>query len=233
MSETLPRRPAQEAVSPELKVYDFHPLATIFPPLEESAFNALVEDIKANGQQEPIVLFEDKILDGRNRARACWQLKKEVRTRPYTGTDPIGFVLSSNLHRRHLNESQRAMVGAKLTSLSVGANQHTKGQGTSIEVASTILNVGRASIERARAVLGHKDPTLIEQVVHGTTSVSKAAAEVKKKTTKGTSNNSKKTAFDRFDEAWEKLDLPTQQAFVEARYGELAKLMKEVDRKAA
>ena len=86
--------------------YEVHPLATIFPDIEGQAFNTLVEDIKERGQQEAVWLFESKILDGKNRAKACELLGKEPLTRPYTGDDPVGFVLSANLHRRHLDESQ-------------------------------------------------------------------------------------------------------------------------------
>jgi hypothetical protein len=136
------------------KTYEVHPIANIFPLLDENspAFKAFVEDIEKRGQQEQIWIFEGKILDGRNRYLACQRLGLEPKTRVYLGDDPIGFVLGVNLHRRHLDESQRAMVGAKLASLGVGANQHSKG-GTSIDVASKLVNVGRASIDRARKVL--------------------------------------------------------------------------------
>lgn len=158
--------------------YEFHPFADLFPLLDKDShgFKALIEDIKANRQYEPVMLYEGKILDGRNRYNACQHLGMDVLTRDYIGGDPIGFVLSVNLHRRHLNTSQRAMVAAKLTSLGVGDNQHTKGQGTSIEVASKLLNVGRASIERAKQVLAKGDPSLIEQVERGEITVTDAAA---------------------------------------------------------
>src|SRR5262245_14707708 len=165
------------------KKYDFHPLADLFPMLEDksAAFEALADDIRERRQQEPVWLYEGKIIDGRNRYLACQRLGREIQVKDFTGDDPIGFVLGANLHRRHLDESQRAMVAAKLTSLEVGANQHTKGQGTSIDVASKLLNVGRASIDRARKVLATGDPSVIAAVEQGNVSVSAAANEAGKK----------------------------------------------------
>jgi hypothetical protein len=193
-------------------------------------FKALVADIEANGLQEQLTMFEGKVLDGRNRLQALKELGAvELRAhhlRDYRGDDPIGYVLSINLHRRHLNESQRAMVAGKLTNLGVGANQHTKGEGTSIDVASKLLNVGRASIDRAKVVLAKGDPSLIEAVEQGTVSVSSAATQAKqqeqelssqteqKQSTTTRQTTTKKSPLDRFESAWE--DLPTQQAFVEA-----------------
>src|SRR6516162_2438219 len=158
------------------RTYEFHHYADLFPMLDKDSvgFKALIEDIKAHRQHEPVWLLDGKILDGRNRYNACQHLGRDVVTRDYIGTDPIGFVLSINLHRRHLNTSQRAMVAAKLANLTAGDNQHS--EGTSIEVASKLLNVGRASIERARQVLKKGDPSLIEEVETGQTSVTAAAA---------------------------------------------------------
>jgi hypothetical protein len=155
--------------------YEFHPHSEIFPMMEDDTveFAALVDDIKEHGQREKIVLFEGKILEGRNRYRACQKLGTEIDIKEYDGNDPVGFVLSANLHRRHLNESQRAMVAAKLANLELGANQHS--EGTSIDVASRLLNVGRASVDRARRVLNMADPSIIDQVDKGNMSVSTGA----------------------------------------------------------
>jgi hypothetical protein len=170
-----------EALAGKFK-YPPHPIAAIFPLLDptSSEFLAPVDDIKENDLREPICIYEDKILDGRNRALALEISGREIKEahfKKYYGSDPIGFVLSANLHRRHLNESQRAMVGAKMASFEVGDNQH-KLEGVSIDTASKLLNVGRASIARARKVLGFGDPETIEKVVAGKLSVSKAAAQV-------------------------------------------------------
>ena len=94
-----------------------HPLAELFPLMEEQELAALAADIQANGLRTPILLFDDQILDGRNRYRACQLAGVEPVTSEFAGEDPLQFVLSANLHRRHLNESQRALVAARITNL--------------------------------------------------------------------------------------------------------------------
>jgi ParB-like chromosome segregation protein Spo0J len=175
------------------KQYEFHRFADLFPILDDksAAFEALVDDVRERGQQEPVWLYESKILDGRNRYLACQKLGREVNVRDYIGADPIGFVLSANLHRRHLNEGQRAMVAAKLTDLEKGANQYTKGEGVSIDTATKLLNVGRASINRARKVLATGDPALIAAVEQGTASVTAAANQAGNKDKSSTGKSSK------------------------------------------
>jgi hypothetical protein len=66
-----------------------------------------VADVHEHGLREPIVLFEDKILDGRNRYRACTAADIQPNFENYTGDDPVAYAVSLNLRRRHLNESQR------------------------------------------------------------------------------------------------------------------------------
>jgi ParB-like chromosome segregation protein Spo0J len=163
--------------------FEFHPLAELFPMLdkESRSFKGLVEDIKANRQYEPIWLLEGKILDGRNRYNACQHLGKEVVARDYVGNDPIGFVLSVNLHRRHLNTSQRAMVAAKLATFTHGGDRSKAPIGGLTDAeAAKLLNVGERSVERARQVLAKGDPSLIDAVEQGETSVTDAAATATK-----------------------------------------------------
>jgi N6-adenosine-specific RNA methylase IME4/ParB-like chromosome segregation protein Spo0J len=152
---------------------EFHPLATLFPLLDGAGFDELVADIRVHGIREPIVLFEGKILDGRNRYRACIEAGVEPTFTVYQGDDPIAYVISLNLRRRHLDESQRAMVAAKLATLKLGDNQHS--EGPSIEEASRLLNVGHASVERAKTVQRDGAPELVSAVERGNLSVSAAA----------------------------------------------------------
>jgi ParB-like chromosome segregation protein Spo0J len=95
------------------KPLDFHPYATIFPLLDWEDFAALVADIKANGLHEPVVVYEGQILDGRNRYRVCMEAGVEPRSETYAG-DPLAYVVSLNLARRHLNASQRAFVALEI-----------------------------------------------------------------------------------------------------------------------
>ena len=91
-----------------------HRAASLFPMFNDEEMNDLVEDIKVRGLIHPIILFEDMILDGRNRWRACRIAKVEPRTETLKECDsPTAYVISANLKRRHLNALQKALVAAK------------------------------------------------------------------------------------------------------------------------
>lgn len=92
-----------------------HPAAELFPLLEGVEFDDLVADIRDNGLHEPVWLFNDPdrgtvLLDGRNRVRACLAAAVEITTRWYSGDDPIGFVISENVKRRHLTTGQLGLL---------------------------------------------------------------------------------------------------------------------------
>ena len=159
----------------------FHALADLFPLLEGADLDALIEDVKARGLVHPIVLYEEKILDGRNRWNACKAAKIEPRTEPYKGNDPVGYVISANLHRRHLNESQRAMVAARLATMGEGRPKTTAQIcAVSQDEAADLLHVSRRSVQSARAMLDSGTPALIAAVDQGKLAVSAAATFSKK-----------------------------------------------------
>ena len=153
-----------------------HPAANLFPMLEGAAFAELVADVKANGLREPITLYEGKILDGRNRARACVKAKVCPRTRVWKGTDPLAYVVSLNLARRHLTESQRAMVAARLVQTSHGGDRRSSGRSAvrSQDQAAAELSTSARSVRQAKRVIERADPELVAAVESGHVAVSLA-----------------------------------------------------------
>lgn len=133
----------------------YHEAANLFPLLEDQEFKALCDDIAANGLIEPIVTYEGMILDGRNRYRACLELDVDPATTEYDGDDPYQYVISKNLHRRHLNETQRAVVASKLANMPAhrpenkSANLRTF---VSQPEAAKMLNVSERSIQAVKSV---------------------------------------------------------------------------------
>lgn len=139
--------------------FPVHPAAELFPLMQGADFDAFVEDIRVSGQQEPVVLDADgRLLDGRNRARACTSLGLRITTRRYDGDDPMQFVISHNLHRRHLTDSQRAMIAAELATLAMGHRPVPDGTGdlTGANVR-TLMQVSSGSLNRAKII--HRDGT--------------------------------------------------------------------------
>src|SRR5258706_7186431 len=103
-----------------------HPAAEAFPRMSASELQELAGDIKANGLAHPIVRDgAGTILDGRNRLAACEIAGVAPRFDVYKGDNPVGFIISANLRRRHLNESQRALVASKLATLSHGGDRRS------------------------------------------------------------------------------------------------------------
>ena len=160
--------------------YDIHELCSLFPIMPQDQFDALVDDIKAHGQRDPVTLYEGKILDGRHRYKACINLGLEPLVTHFEGEDALGFVISHNLTRRHLDESQRAMIAAKLANLKDGQRKSGAPIGaatdkiTQPEIASK-MSVGRRSVQRARKVLEKGTPELVEAVENSQIAVSVAA----------------------------------------------------------
>ena len=154
-----------------------HPAATLFPLLEGPDFESLVADIRANGLLEAIRHDRDgRILDGRNRYRACEAAGVEPRFQIYDGDDPLGFVLSLNLKRRHLNESQRAMVAARAVTMRQGARNDLQPSANLPEVsqrdAAAMLTVSERTLRHAKTVQEHGGPELVHLVDQGLVAVS-------------------------------------------------------------
>lgn len=162
----------------------FHPLALLFPTMGADELAELTADIKAHGLREPILVMPDpdgRILDGRHRYLACERAGVAPHFHTFDGDDPVAYVISANLRRRHLKESQRAMIAARLANLDEGrppatAQDYAVSQGK----AAAMLGVSRRSVQSAKVVHDRGAPELIEAVEQGRVSVSIATQVAKK-----------------------------------------------------
>jgi hypothetical protein len=104
-------------MSSDIKLLPFHSLADKFPLMSDDEFFGLVRDIEKNGQRQEIDTWQGMILEGRHRAKACQQLGIEPRYRECRFESEAGalaYVISQNIHRRHLTPEQRRDVIATL-----------------------------------------------------------------------------------------------------------------------
>jgi hypothetical protein len=138
--------------------------------------------------EQDIVVWQDQILEGVHRAKACQKLGIEPRydrTKRYTDeARALALVVSQNLHRRHLDTSQRAMVAARIATMKHGGDRKSD-QSANLRLekskaeAAEMLKVSPKSVEHGKAVINSGDADLIKQVETGKVKVSAAAKSVK------------------------------------------------------
>lgn len=168
--------------------YKYHDLANIFPMMSPDEALALRSDITQNGLIEKIILLDGKILDGRNRYEACLAVGVCPKFETFDGDNPLDFVISKNLQRRHLTTSQRACIALEVVK-NVSAKAEANGkQGRSLsvndcgidsnQVAATALGVGRTTVATAKFI-EENDPSLIPKILNGDLTISKANKQVR------------------------------------------------------
>ena len=168
---------------------EFHPIANAFPLMDDRELAELTADIKANGLKTEIDLYQGRILDGRNRYRACQAAGVVVRTRNFAARDEehaISFAISANLKRKQYSKSQLEAAAAELANLKRGDNQHTgedRPNGPSSEPISQAeaakkLGVSHRNVKRAAAVR-KADPTAFQEVKAGKTTTGAAERKIR------------------------------------------------------
>lgn len=165
-----------------------HPLCELFPRMTAAEFDALKADIRANGLHQPVVIHGGQILDGGSRYRACMESGIPPSTVEYSGTDPVAFVLSANLHRRHLTPGQQAAIVASAQDWAKA--QAHGGDRKADQVATLPLETiaDRAAqsgasprTQRMADKVAKAAPDLAKQVAHGEISLPQAVRQVEKK----------------------------------------------------
>jgi hypothetical protein len=173
-----------------------HPAAELFPMMPDQDLRALADDIAANGLNQPIVTFDGQILDGRNRSRACEVAGVDPRYEEWSdpGCGPVAWVVSQNIHRRHLTATQRAVLAVELLpKLELEARER---QGARNDLADDLVEKVPPSSRKARDVaaelaqVNHKyvsdakkiaaeRPDLFQKMKEGVVSIKEATKEVK------------------------------------------------------
>jgi hypothetical protein len=143
-----------------------------------------------------------RVRSAQGRPFSTWPQQHPI-TKPWNQRgDALSYVISKNLHRRHLNESQMAMVAAKIESFRHGDNQHTGGDTNrhllkrsedfkapigvlKLDTAANLLNVGGTSVDRASKVRARGVPELQAAVESGSVSLSSAACGLDRGTPDG------------------------------------------------
>jgi hypothetical protein len=155
--------------------------------MKGKAFDELVDDIKRNGLKESVVFYQGQLLDGRNRYRACQVLGIDPEAAEIDDDDdfdPVAWVLSMNLHRRHLGETEREAIAAKVANLKHGdvktqKNDPSNDGSRSVADAADQLNVSAPQVERAKAAIKGGCKKLVEMLEAGEIPSSTAANFVK------------------------------------------------------
>ena len=162
--------------------YELHPLCTLFPRLNGNEFQCLVNDIKTNGLKSPIIIYDGMILDGGNRYRACVEAGVEPIFVSFCGDSIVSFVLSANLHRRHLSPGQQAAIVASAQDWAQAqtVGKPKSGDVTGLDRVEDRMAQSGASDKTQRMAdkVAKADPELAKQVAHGEISLPRAIKSI-------------------------------------------------------
>ena len=166
--------------------YIIHQAAGVFPMLSDPELLALGKDISKNGQRSPIQLWKGALVDGRNRLAACLLvgIDPTVEEVDFNSEEEcVRYIISTNIHRRHLTESQRMMIASKLAQLGPGGDHKSNAQICALtqSEAADQMQVSRRGVQMAKKV-SEEAPDLAAKVMSGEMKVSKAASIARERT---------------------------------------------------
>jgi len=162
---------------------ELHPLCTYFPRMSDAEFDSLKDNLLDNGQTHPIYSLDGMILDGGNRYRALCELGIAPVIIEYTGSNPTQFILSSNLHRRHLTQGQSAaIVSASQSWVNAQAAGNPQLRDTAqLDTATARAKqsgVGHRTQQLADKLVKEAPAELVKEVIDGKKSLNKAIKEI-------------------------------------------------------
>ena len=139
---------------------EIHPDAAIFPLMSADETAELASDIATHGLRNPLKTDHTGTLlvDGRNRETACTIANVEPRYEPLSAdTDIFAYIISVNLHRRHLTDVQRREIVHQIAARNptISNRQIAKLAGVNRSTVDRVLNGSRgASAPRNPKVIG-------------------------------------------------------------------------------
>jgi len=165
--------------------YELHPLCKLFPRLLGEEFDALRDDIKANGLRESIVLYDGMILDGGNRYRACQDAGVDPKFTEFAGDSLVKFVISVNMRHRHMSPGQRAAIvaGAQNWGQAHGrGGDRRSDQSQAVDFETVEQRAAAAGVSRVTQMKADKvfkvDPALAQKVLLAEVSLPQAVKQI-------------------------------------------------------
>ncbi|MEI8248655.1 MAG: ParB N-terminal domain-containing protein [Lentisphaerota bacterium] len=168
-----------------------HEFADAFPLTEGKEFEQLKRSIEADGQQIPVIMYQGKLLDGRNRLLACRELGRMVNYVEWHGHGTAEeMILAINLRRRHLTTGQKAAIAVKLLPFieqqaakrmiaGTAADPREKfPQGKSVDLAGEQVGVSGRSVGKAQEILT-ASPDIFQQLFIGELTLAQAQIRIK------------------------------------------------------
>lgn len=142
---------------------EFHPAAAIYELLEDDDLSDLAASIRVHGLKEAVKTLDGKIIDGRNRYRACLLSGVTPDYESVTlakGELPADYVFTVNDQRRHLDHDARSLAAAKYKKQAaseakerqkVAGKEHGRGKQKLVAPAPQAIARGPAARDEAAA----------------------------------------------------------------------------------
>ena len=189
-------------ILPRYGITGVHPLADVFPMCTDEEFQEICKDVEKNGFQQPVkITTKNLLIDGRNRIEIAHAVEIEPSIEYKDVKDVLGYIMSENLHRRHLTPGQKAMIAEKIANLPKGRHVSIETSILSKRAVANKVGTSPASISRARTIR-KLAPEEAKQVEAGKMTMEQGYQAARRKKRNGTTAT-KKSPLERQREALE------------------------------
>ena len=146
--------------------YPISVLALMFPPLSPARYARLLASITAHGLRRPIVVWQDQIIDGVHRLRACLEAGVEPRYEFLDDEDPFEYLADENIALRVMTQNEKALTAYLMSQYSTPGRPRTAAA-NSAEMrnitqgeAAELVGVSTRLVSDASRVLSEDSPAV-------------------------------------------------------------------------